>query len=159
MIMTEPIFNDFARERNLKPGSINVYKNALKHYTEFNAMTLTELLKEAEKQEDEKIPWRKRTLLNRLVDFRNYIIDQGYTSTKMVDRVITFYKHHYIEIHQLPKTNHLLLTLLTNQLPNANYQLLTNQLPTTNYQQTNDQQKEKQSEKQMKGKRKWQGMK
>ena len=106
MIMKEPVFNDFVRERNLAPGSINVYRNALTHYTQFNGMTLTELLKEAEKEEDQKIPWRKRTLLNRLVDFRNYIIDQGYSSTKMVDRVTTFYKHHYIEIHTLPKTNY-----------------------------------------------------
>jgi len=103
--MKEPVFNDFVRERNLSPGSINVYKNALEHYSNFNGMTLKQLLQEAEKEEDQKIPWRKRTLLNRLIDFRNYIIDQGYSSTKMLDRVTTFYKHFYIEIHTLPKTN------------------------------------------------------
>ena len=105
MTMKEELFISFCKERNLSPGSVNVYHNALTHYTTTNGMTLRELLDEAIQEEDDKIPWRKRTLLSRLIDFRNYLIETGYTSTKNLSRVLTFYRHHYIEINSLPRNN------------------------------------------------------
>lgn len=102
MTMESTLFQSFCKERNLTPGSINVYDNALQHYINFNGMSLEELLDEAEKEEDDKIPLRKRKIISRLIDFRNYIIEQGYSSTKMVDRVRTFYNHYYIQLPKLP---------------------------------------------------------
>lgn len=108
MTMTEPIFNDFCRERNLTPGSIKVYQHALQKYIDFNGMTLTQLLDEADNEEDDRIRWKRRTLKRRLIDFRNYLIDYGYareTINTMMKRVTTFYRHYEIEIHHLPKVN------------------------------------------------------
>lgn len=104
--MKDHLFETFCKERNYSPGSINVYSHAIKRYIEFNEMTLEELLSEAEREEDEKLPWRKRALKSRLTDFRQYLIDYGYSSTKMLDRVMTFYRHFFIEIHNIPKTNY-----------------------------------------------------
>ena len=35
MTMTDTIFKNFVRERNLKPGSIKVYDHAIKKYIEY----------------------------------------------------------------------------------------------------------------------------
>ena len=108
MIMEDGIFNSFVRQRNLSPGSVKVYHHALKKYVEFNGMTLEELILEADNEEDEGIRWKRRTLKNRLIDFRNYLIDYGYakeTINTMMKRVTTFYRHYEIEIHHLPRTN------------------------------------------------------
>ena len=108
MIMDEKIFNDFARDRNLSPGSIKVYEHALKKYMEFNGMSLKELIVEADNEEDERIRWKHRTLKSRLMEFRNYLIDYGYakeTINTMMKRVMTFYHHYEIEIHHLPRVN------------------------------------------------------
>ena len=108
MIMEDGIFNSFVRQRNLSPGSVKVYHHSLKKYVEFNGMTLEELILEADNEEDEGIRWKRRTLKNRLIDFRNYLIDYGYakeTINTMMKRVTTFYRHYEIEIHHLPRTN------------------------------------------------------
>lgn len=108
MTMSEKIFNNFARERNLSPGSINVYQHALNKYVEFNNMSLAELIEEADCEEEQGIRWKRRTLKHRLIDFRNYLIDYGYakeTINTMMKRVTTLYHHHEIEIHHLPRVN------------------------------------------------------
>ena len=108
MSMNEKIFKNFARERNLSPGSINVYSHALQKYVTFNGMTLSELIDEADTEEDQRIRWKHRTLKSRLIDFRNYLIDYGYakeTINTMMKRVTTFYRHYEIEIHHLPRVN------------------------------------------------------
>ena len=108
MTMTETIFKNFCKERNLSPGSVKVYQHALMRYTEFNEMTLTELLNEADHEEDQRIRWKLRKLKTRLIDFRNYLIDYGYskeTINTMIKRVTTFYRHYEIEIHHLPRVN------------------------------------------------------
>jgi len=108
MIMDEKIFKNFARERNLSPGSIKVYEHALKKYVEFNGMSLKELIIEADTEEEERVRWKQRKLKSRLIDFRNYLIDYGYakeTINTMMKRVTTFYHHYEIEIHHLPRVN------------------------------------------------------
>ena len=108
MNMGTQIFKNFCRERNLSPGSIEVYKHALETYTKFNELTLEELIEEADLEEEQKIRWKKRTLKKRLINFRKYLIDNGYakaTITSMMNRVNTFYRHHEIEIHHIPRAN------------------------------------------------------
>ena len=108
MIMREQLFNDFCRERNLSPGSIGVYEHALKNYVKYNGMTLAQLIEEADQEEEQRIRWKRRRLKHRLIDFRNYLIDYGYakeTINTMMKRVTTFYRHHEIEIHHLPRVN------------------------------------------------------
>ena len=108
MIMENTLFKNFCKERNLSPGSEKVYLHALKKYTEFNGMTLDELIDEADYEEDNAIRWKRRKLKTRLIDFRNFLIDYGYakeTISTMMKRVTTFYRHYEIEIHHIPKAN------------------------------------------------------
>ena len=108
MIMETELFNSFVRQRNLSTGSVKVYSHALGKYSEYNGMTLSELIQEADHEEEQGIRWKRRTLKNRLIDFRNYLIDNGYakeTINTMMKRVTTFYRHYEIEIHHLPRTN------------------------------------------------------
>jgi len=108
MTMSEKLFNNFVRERNLSPGSVRVYRHALNKYMEFNNMNLAELIDEADHEEEQGIRWKRRTLKHRLIDFRNYLIDYGYakeTISTMMKRVTTFYHHYEIEIHHLPRVN------------------------------------------------------
>ena len=108
MTMNDEIFNRFCRARNLSPGSVKVYRHALTQYVKYNQMTLSELIAEADTEEDEGIRWKRRTLKSRLIDFRNYLIDYGYakeTINTMMKRVTTFYRHYEIEIHHLPRVN------------------------------------------------------
>ena len=108
MNMTEQLFNNFCKERNLSTGSIKVYQHALGKYVDFNGMTLKELIMEADQEEEARIRWKLRTLKHRLIDFRNYLIEYGYakeTINTMMKRVMTFYRHYEIEIHHLPRVN------------------------------------------------------
>lgn len=108
MIMETTLFKDFCKERNLSSGSVKVYQHALQKYTDFNGMTLPQLIDEADLEEDDRVRWKRRTLKRRLIDFRNYLIDNGYakeTINTMMKRVTTFYRHYEIEIHHLPKVN------------------------------------------------------
>lgn len=108
MIMEEQLFIDFCRERNLSPGSVDVYRHALKKYVTYNNMTLQELLDEADQEEEQRIRWKQRTLKHHLIDFRNHLINEGYakeTISGIMRRVLTFYRHHEIEIHHLPRVN------------------------------------------------------
>lgn len=108
MTMTEEIFKNFCKERNLSPGSIKVYDHAITQYVKFNQMTLTELMNEADMEEEQGIRWKRRKLKTRLINFRNYLIDYGYakeTINTIMKRVMTFYRHYEIEIHHLPRVN------------------------------------------------------
>ena len=108
MTMRDNLFKNFVRERNLSPGSIKVYDHALQRYSDFNGMTLQDLLDEADTEEETGVRWKRRTLKTRLLDFRNYLIDYGYakeTINTMMKRVTTFYRHYEIEIHHLPRVN------------------------------------------------------
>ena len=108
MSMETTLFNNFCKERNLSPGSVKIYQHALTRYTEFNGMTLQELLDEADNEEDQRIRWKHRQLKTRLIDFRKYLIEYGYakeTINTIMKRVTTFYRHYEIEIHHLPRTN------------------------------------------------------
>ena len=59
----QDLLDDFKKRRNLKPSSMRQYKTTLKNYSEYNQMSLLELLHEAETEEDKRIPQRRRTLL------------------------------------------------------------------------------------------------
>lgn len=103
----EEILDNFVKSRNLKPRTKKGYKYSLKQYTDFHQMTLKELLDEADKEEEKGIRWKHRRLKTRLITFRNWLQDNYMhnTAKKNFGRVTTFYRHHEIEIHQLPPFN------------------------------------------------------
>ncbi len=103
----EEILKEFINVRNLKNRTVYGYKNAIKLYTTFNGMSLVQLLKEAEDDEENGIRWKNRRLKQRLINFRLFLQGNYLISTVKVhfQRILTIYRHFEIEIHNLPKIN------------------------------------------------------
>lgn len=101
------IINEFIKVRNLNKRTIYGYNNAIKLYTNFNKMSLSELLKEAENDEENGIRWKNRKIKERLLNFRVYLQKHYLISTAKVhfQRILTIYRHFEIEIHNLPPIN------------------------------------------------------
>ena len=98
------LIHDFQKRRNLKPASMRQYMTTFRKYCRHNNMSLVDLLQEAEMEEDERIPQRKRTLLTRLLDFRNHVTQthkKNYVKSVM-GRIITLYATYGLEIPKLP---------------------------------------------------------
>lgn len=101
----QTILDDFQKRRNLKTSSMRQYKAALNRYKEYNKLSLSELLNEAEIEEDDRIPQRRRTLTTRLLGFRNYITEHyKKNSVKlMMTKIITLYVTFGLEVPKLPR--------------------------------------------------------
>lgn len=101
----EDLLHEFQRKRRIKPQTLKGYKDAVRIYTKFNNQTFVELLKEAQKEETERIRWADRTLLRRLEEFRIYLYENYAKKTANIhfSRIKTLYHHHFIEIHYIPE--------------------------------------------------------
>lgn len=101
------IINEFIKVRNLNKRTVYGYNNAIKLYTNFNNMSLSELLKEAENDEENGVRWKNRKIKQRLLNFRVFLQRHYLISTVKVhfQRILTIYRHFEIEIHNLPPIN------------------------------------------------------
>ena len=101
----QTILDDFQKRRNLKTSSMRQYKAALNRYKEYNQLSLSELLNEAEIEEDDRIPQRRRTLTTRLLGFRNYITEHYKKNSvkSMMTKIITLYVTFGLEVPKLPR--------------------------------------------------------
>jgi len=101
----DPLFNEFCMERNLSKNSIKHYKWALDKYSIFNGSTLTELLEEADTEEEQGIRQKKRKIVERLKNFRSDLIKNDAapnTIQSYFTKIKTFYRHFGIEIPYIP---------------------------------------------------------
>ena len=101
------IINEFIKVRNLNKRTVYGYNNAIKLYTNFNNMSLSELLKEAENDEENGVRWKNRKIKQRLLNFRVFLQRHYLISTVKVhfQRILTIYRQFEIEIHNLPPIN------------------------------------------------------
>ena len=104
------LLEELIQTRDLSRNSIKNYKQAIKNYTESQqGKTLTELLEEADQEEEEGIRLKNRTLKKRLITFRNYLIQNKGLSESTVNKNIslvkTIYNNYEIEIPRIPKNN------------------------------------------------------
>ena len=101
----QELLDDFQKRRNLKPSSMRQYKTVLKRYSEYNNMSLIDLLNEAEIEEDDRIPQRRRKLTTRLFGFRNYITEHYKKNSvkSMMTKTLTLYTTYGLEIPKLPR--------------------------------------------------------
>ena len=101
----QTILDDFQKRRNLKTSSMRQYKSALNQYKKYNKMTLADLLNEAEIEEDDRIPQRRRTLTTRLLGFRNYLTEHYKKNSvkSMMTKTITLYTTFGLEVPKLPR--------------------------------------------------------
>ena len=70
-------------------------------------MSLSELIKEAENDEENGVRWKNRKIKQRLLNFRVFLQRHYLISTVKVhfQRILTIYRHFEIEIHNLPPIN------------------------------------------------------
>ena len=103
------ILEDFMKVRNIQPQTIYNYRQSIKNYTNSQGLSLKQLLDEAEREEEERIRLKNRTLKKRLISHRNYLINEkgcsSSTIQKQMGQLKTIYHHFEIEIPHLPKFN------------------------------------------------------
>lgn len=105
--MTIKNLKKYSHERNIKKSTLNGYESSLKRYTEFNEMSIDELIEEA--INEEAIPLKDRTLKKRLVNFRYYLLNSNLTIKTVktyFSKILAFYRHYEIEIPNLPKVSY-----------------------------------------------------
>ena len=100
------LLEEFRKIRNIKHKTLSNYKSTLTIYTKLHNKTMKSMIREAEKEEAERIAWKQRKIRQRLITFRTYLIEQDYlekTIREYLQRIKTIYSTYEIELHQLPK--------------------------------------------------------
>ena len=91
--------------RNLTPQTMTGYKSTIQEYTRYQQKSFTSLIREAEREEKQQIPWKNRQIRQRLINFRNHLIQKNLmikTITAYLQRIKTIYYTYEIEIRPLP---------------------------------------------------------
>jgi integrase len=107
MMKNEYYIDEYCESRGLKPSTRRSLGYVLNHYSDFQGLTLHELLEEADDEEEQGIRWKRRTLKHRLIAYMNHCkqtMSLGGAKTYF-GKVKGFYTHHEIEIGQLPRWN------------------------------------------------------
>lgn len=105
-LKSQKMLDKMAKERNIRDSSAKGYLSTMKMYTEFNQMQLYDLIDEALKEQDAHIPLRESKLKQRLLDYRNYLMNIPDMSSKTVktyfSKMLTVYRHFECEIPIIP---------------------------------------------------------
>lgn len=102
--MEQDKLQQFFNERNSSKSTQSHYKAAIKLYEYLNKKTFTELLAEADYEEEEGVRWKNRKIRQRLIDFRNLVFSSKSEGTAKLylNDVKTVYRHFEIELQSLP---------------------------------------------------------
>ncbi|WP_405279609.1 site-specific integrase [Methanobrevibacter sp.] len=105
--MDNELLEEIHMMRNHAKRTREVYKDAVNKYTTFCSMSLEELLKEAEAEEDAGVKWKKRKLKRRLLTFRQHLLENYALNTvnTLLRPILTIYKYFEIELFPLPPVN------------------------------------------------------
>lgn len=108
MITNEEYIQEYISTRGLNQN--NTYKSVklvMNHYSNFQERSIHDLILEADTEEENGIRWKRRTLKTRLINYQNYLRENmTLNSAKTYMKIVkSFYNHHEIEIHKLPKLN------------------------------------------------------
>ena len=98
---------EYINSRGLSESTYKTLKSQLNHYSQHQQMSLEDLIEEADKEEEQGIRWKRRTLKKRLTSYMNYCKETMLLSSAKtyVKAAKGFYTHHEIEIGILPKWN------------------------------------------------------
>ena len=108
IIEDKKILQEIRQSKNLTLSSIKNYECAMRQYTTYNQMSMTELIQEAEKEEEDGVRWKHRQIRRRLIGFRAYLL-QKYeykaTTKTYLARILTIYRYYEIELQALPSVS------------------------------------------------------
>lgn len=104
-ILKDTEFKRFLRSKSLKDSSINLYVIRLRIYCDFHQMSISELIDEAEKEQDiEKVKKRKRKVNERLGDFADHLVKEGksvYTVRGYIESIKAIYNYCDIDTEKI----------------------------------------------------------
>jgi len=94
----------FFDDRNLSKKTQSHYKASIQLYEYLNKKTLTELLEEADYQEEQGVRWKNRSIRERLIQYRKYLYSEKSEATAKLylTDVRSVYRHFEIELQDLP---------------------------------------------------------
>ena len=123
MKTNKEILEEIATARNYAKHTRKTYNTVINNYTKFQGLTLHELILEAEAEEEEGIRWKHRKLRTRLMNYRQYLLDNYLVSTARGNlmRIKSVYRYYDIEVLDLPyvsfKNANLPVPLTYNDIP------------------------------------------
>lgn len=107
-MINRKLIKEICKQRNVRKSTQKGYESSLNKYSEFNNLTLENLLKEALTEEKKMIPLKERTIKQRLINYKSYLLESDLsanTAKTYFSKVIVFYKHYEVEIPNLPKSS------------------------------------------------------
>ena len=107
MRSNEDILNEIHHAKAHQKSAKKIYKNAVKQYCKYNQLSLDKLIQEADKEEEQGIRWKRRKLKQRLINFRQYLIENYKKNTiqSYFNAIKSIYHYYEIEIYELPALN------------------------------------------------------
>ena len=113
------IVDSICLERNIQTKTRETYLQTIDHYTELFNQSFTSLT-QTYYQEEENIVWKKRTLKQHLILYRNYLYNTFLPNTAKIyfGKLLTILRHMELELGQLPKLNN----KNNNELPPITYE-------------------------------------
>ena len=100
-ITFDALYIEYIHYRNLRPETIRSYTRKLTIYSNITGMTLTQLIEEAESDEDLGIRKRLRRIKVHLIDLQDHLISRNYSPQKIDDIITTirgFYAYYEIDL-------------------------------------------------------------
>ena len=104
MKTNQEILDEIHTVKNHKFNTRRRYRYAVQKYCKFQKKQLWELLEEAEREEEKGIRWKHRKLKQRLIKYRQYLVENYAKNTFHSNFVpiLVIYGFHEIELHKLP---------------------------------------------------------
>ncbi|WP_409200700.1 hypothetical protein [Methanobrevibacter sp. DSM 116169] len=102
------LLDDLCELNSYTYNTMKTYRTAIKHYTLYHRKSMSNLIKEALKEQGNNTPEHKLKIYDRLIDFRtNYILTstKGQTATTIEGRIKSIYKQHRVKIPYIPPLN------------------------------------------------------
>lgn len=122
MKTTEEILNEIVIERNSSENTQKSYQRAVNNFELYFDKQLGEILIIAETEEDQRIPWRKSTLREYLIEFRGYLYNKYKSkSAKLyLTLIMSIFRHYEFVIPKLPRFSEDIevIPILPEDIPN-----------------------------------------
>ena len=99
------LFINFCKDRNIRRSTRQGYISTLTRYTTLHNCSIDYLIREANEDEQNRIPLKERRLKQRLLSYRNSLLESDLSSNTVktyFSKLKTFYVHYEIEIPHLP---------------------------------------------------------
>jgi len=100
-ITEDPRVQEFLSNRELSHRTVERYLVTLQHYSKATGLSLTDLIQQAEDEEDEGIRKRSRSIKKHFLEFKKYVEDKDFSDTNISTSfaiVRTFYNEYEIDL-------------------------------------------------------------